>query len=302
MKILFVAKHGSGDNDDEGAVAHALRVLGHEVACVQEQRWKREKLLESYEADFCLFFKWPTVSELIETAKRMPCCFYYFDMVESVEGDLTLAARSQSRLQWMEDVIPHIVTGFCTDGDYVKKRGGPLVHLMQGFDERQAALLPASSTGTDLLFTGMVNHGQKRAQHIALLQHVYGDRFEVLGNRGPRGRIHSRELAEKFAATKIVIAPDGPNTDLYWSNRVYLVTGLGGFLLHPYCVGLADQYGSNIEWYHSREQCNRLIDWALKLPQKSRDSLREYGHIRTMSMHLYRHRCEEIVRIVKERM
>jgi len=304
MRVLFVAKHDSGDNDDEGAIAHAFRELGHEVECLQEQRRKRTKLLASCEADFCLFLKWPTVSELIETSKRMPCFFYYFDMVESVEGDPSLRTRSLSRVQWMFDVMPHIKLGFCTDGDWVAKMGGPLRHLMQGFDGRKACLLERSvaSMAPQVLFTGMVNHGCKRVEHIERLKAKYGENFIIVGNRGPRGRVHGRELAQVFASTKVVVAPDGPSTDRYWSNRVYLTTGLGGFIVHPYCAGLAEQYPQSIlPMYVDRDQCEEYVDLYL-----SNDSLREahrrLQHEYTLSRHLYRHRVEEMLKQMKEAM
>jgi Glycosyl transferases group 1 len=303
MRILFVAKHMSGDNDDEGAVAHALRELGHEVDCVQEQRWKRQgDPIERREADFCLFFKWPTVSELIETSKRMPCFFWYFDMVEPVDGDHTLHARSLTRIQWMLDVMPHVKLGFCTDGDWVAKMGGNLRWLMQGFDERQKHLLEHSkvSAAPQVMFAGMVNHGQKRLQHIASLQEKYQDNFVIFGNRGPRGRIHGRTLAQAFAATKVVVAPDGPSTDRYWSNRVYLTTGLGGFLVHPYCAGLAEQYPEHIlPMYEDRAMCEGMIDAYLK-DNFRREAVRRLQHEYTIAKHLYRHRVEEMLKQIKE--
>lgn len=310
MRILFVAKHDSGDNDDEGAVAHALRVLGHEVTCLQEQRRKRDRELASCEADFCLFFKWPTVSEIVETSKRMPCAFWFFDMVRSIDNDPTLHARSLARIQWMADVIPYVIAGFCTDGDWVKHIDvvlpGRLVHLMQGADERTACVPPHNFQGPPILFTGMVNHGQKRAEHISELHARYGDRFEVLGNRGPRGRIHGRALAERFAQARVVVAPDGPSTDLYWSNRVYLTTGLGGYLIHPFCAGLADQYRcgviSTLPMYVDRAECVELIEDSLRISDRLWDSWRHRTHEWTMKHHTYRHRCEELIRVVKERM
>lgn len=305
MKILFVAKHGPDDNQDEDAVTHALRELGHTVICLQEKRFKRHAELAHIDADLCLFFKWPVVSEIAETAKRMPCAFYYFDMVRSVVDDPTLHARSLSRMQWMRDVLPHVIAGFCTDGDWVADQGGKLVHLMQGADERTACLLPYAPEGPPILFTGMVNHGQRRAEHVAQLRERYGDKFGVLGDAGPRHRIHGSALAKKFAACKVVVAPDGPSTDLYWSNRVYLTTGLGGYLVHPYCSGLERQYSCGddmmLPMYTDRAECIEFIDAALA-DERLREASRREMHEWTMKYHTYRHRCEEIVRICKERM
>ena len=41
MKIVYVAKHHSGDNDDEGAICYALEALGHEVVRFRENEGDR---------------------------------------------------------------------------------------------------------------------------------------------------------------------------------------------------------------------------------------------------------------------
>lgn len=302
MKILFIAKHDSGDNDDEGAVAYALRQLGHEVACVQEKKWKREGVDPlAVQADFCLFFKHEVVSEIRELSKRMPCAFWYFDMVESVDGDPTLKVRSETRLRWMDDVMPLVVAGFCTDGDWVAKMGKPLTQLCQGADERVAGLGTAEREWPPILFTGMVNHGQKRATHVRQLERKYGSQFGVLGNRGPAFRLHGRELANVFAATKVVVAPDGPSTDRYWSNRVYLTTSLGGFLLHPHCSELCKQYAPGVlQYYYDRTDLEEQIDYYLTHEEARKvHLLRAYEH--TMEHHTYKHRCVELLNTVQMR-
>ncbi len=302
MKILFLAKHGSGDNDDEGAIAHALTALGHDVVCVHEMRRHRTVELSTVNADLCLFLKTPVVSEVAETAKRMPCVFWFFDLVTS--NDPTLMARSRTRVQWMIDILPYVLVGFCTDGDWVENTGhrGKLVWLMQGMDERVAGFgVRKPEPYPPILFAGMVNHGQSRAQHIAELQARYGDKFGILGGGGPRGRIHGRALADVFASTKIVIAPDGPQSDRYWSNRIYNTLGLGGFLLHPYTKGLYDQYEHYLVMYETRDHLHWLIQQYLK-EDEQREKMRLFGFNHTMAANTYRHRCEELIRVVKERM
>lgn len=301
MKIVFVARHNCGDNDDEGAIAHALRELGHEVECVHEKPRHRQGVdLASLKGDFCLFLKWPSPGEIAQV--RMPRVFWFFDLVDS--ADPTLHARAASRVQWMRDAAPLCVAGFCTDGDWVARdTTGKLVHLMQGADERVAGFGKPTGDCPPILFTGMIHHGQRRASHIAELQAKFGKRFGMLGSAGPADRKHGRALADAFASTKVVVAPDGPNSDRYWSNRVYLTLGLGGFLLHPYCSELAKQYlpGTELVYYHSRRELEGLIGYYLT-HDAEREQLRIASHAKTMTAHTYRHRCEELVRIVKERL
>ncbi len=314
MNILFVAKHDSGDNDDEGAVTYALRQLGHHVDCVHELRRHRsteqEALLRtSSRYDLCLFFKWATVSEI--AAVKCPRAFWFFDMVRPIDGDSTLVSRGAHRQKWMDDVMEHCTLGFCTDGDWAAYwnstphlvRQGRIHHLMQGADERYVGFGTPMETDPplpEILFTGMTNHGQKRADHVAHLKDWYGARFWILGDGGTRHRKHGRSLADVFASVKIVVAPDGPNTDLYWSNRVYLTTGLGGFLLHPYCEGLRAQYPDReLLMYRGWDHLDSLIQTYLD-DAAGREYFRAMGTQATTSRHLYRHRCEELIRIVQE--
>lgn len=310
MKILYVAKHGSGDNDDEGAIGYALEQLGHEVTRVHEIRKHRtEPLRDTGRFDFCLFHKWATVSEIAEL--RCPAAFWYFDMIRPIDGDVTLAARSESRVRWMTDVLalPNVVAGFCTDGDWVDWGNdravmwkGKLRWLMQGADERYVGFGTPDPdySGPEILFTGMINHGKRRADHVAHLRERYGDRFGVLGDGGPKYRRHGRALADVFASTSVVVAPDGPNTDRYWSNRVYLSLGLGAYLLHPRCEGLLSHYRpEELTYYDSWAHLDHLIDYALGLPSEFRRMTAKRGLERTRESNLYRHRCEELIRHVQ---
>ncbi len=318
MRILFVAKHASGDNDDEGAIAYALQQLGHVVTCVHEMRKHRrtkgsvgDEIDQRWQDfDLCLFLKWGTVSEIVEVAKRLPCAFWYFDMVRSVADDPSLKARSDSRIQWMRDVTPYVVAGFCTDGDWVEffnttLCGGVRIlrHLMQGADERMTGFgKTPNAQHVPILFTGMKHHGRERASHIDHLAARWGSKFHMFGDGGPRRRIHGREMADVMADAEIIVAPNGPSTDRYWSNRVYLTLGFGGFLLHPYCEGLLKHYSATeLMTYKSWEECDELISLYLRSPQE-RLSYQWRGYNRTIESNLYQHRCAELIEVVKERM
>lgn len=297
MRILFVAKHGSGDNDDEGAVAHALRVLGHEVICVHEMEGIK---FNDLCGDLCLFFKWENYEWIEKIGKLMPTVLWYFDLVSS--NDPTLAGRMAFRRGWFEKVLPHCLLGFCTDGDFVAQdKTGKLRWLMQGMDERVAG--PGQPIPNErwppLLFTGMIRHGQKRVEFINHMHDNYGDKFFVLGDGGPLRRKHGRELANIFASTKIVIAPDGPSTDRYWSNRIYNTLGLGGFLLHPHCQGLAEDFSEDdLVMYKDRQDLCDLIDSFMCLPDR-REKLAMAGYEQVMAHHTYRHRCGRLLEEVQ---
>lgn len=289
MRILYVAKHNSGGNDDEGAIAYALTYLGHEVYCLPEQP-KRERF-DWPPADFCLFHKWMDIEALVQLAKRMPLVCWYFDLVNY--PDETLIARNQQRRRYMTDVANLTEHIFCTDGDWAHANG--LQHLPQGADERlvdlgsaypdMPILVAASRKGgiaRDAFFTEMERYGPK-------LRHV---------QRGLHG-IHLRDV---IAESHVVVAPSAPVTDRYWSNRVYLTLGFGGILLHPFSKGLGEHFvhGRDLVYYGDCRDMHAKIEYLLSCNEEQRIRMRLAALDVIRREHLYRHRCIELICTLRE--
>lgn len=319
MRILYVAKHNSGDNDDEGAIAYVLKKFGHEVICVHEKQRHRNSgintvsSMNSLKADLCLFHKWANPVEIRQI--RAPKVFWYFDMVES--DDQLLSERSELRRQWFKQVMPHVDLAFLTDGSWViKEKRTEQPHwrkyawLMQGTDERFVGQMPVDPNikAPPILFMGTQNHGSARVQQINMLQARYGNNFQLLGGDSPRNRKHQYELAHIIANTKIVIAPIGPGNDFYWSNRVYLTLGFGGFLLHPRYKGMAlfageqaYQEGKHYVGYETNEELFSLIDkYVEEGKREERETIARQGYERTLTGHLYTHRVIQLLNTCKE--
>ena len=55
-------------------------------------------------------------------------------------------------------------------------------------------------------------------------------------------RTYREKLRERIGTHSMMVAPDAPVTDRYWSNRVFMAMGFGAFMLHPYCAKLAEMY------------------------------------------------------------
>lgn len=311
MKILHVARHGSGGNDDEGAIAHALTVLGHEVIKVYEGHLPAVAI-HTHGADFLLFHKWydPKTLKILRDY-GLPTVFWYFDRVFE-PNDPSVRGRNLLRQRWMEHTLPYATLGFCTDGDWVSSRASQssivqehaskLRWLTQGADERIIGKgEPRDDMKAQLLFFGTwKGNGQKRDKFLDLIRREYGDRFLHI-----RSGAHGRYLADVIASVPIVIAPDGPCSDRYWSNRVYLVAGFGGFLFHPACRNLTSHYApeSEVVYYQNREQLHREIQYFLQDATRVRRLRSEIGLAafkRTQKEHLYRHRCERLIEEVRK--
>jgi hypothetical protein len=308
LKIVYIANHNSGGNCDEEAVAHALEQLGHEVVRVLEHRGS--SVTQAVGVDLFLFHKWYDLVTLGKLRGVAPRAFWYWDLVDF--PDLSLKRRNDTRKFWMNKICTYADFGFCTDGDWVdaynarQRERGPgglkeLHWLPQGADERvlgrgtesmeEEAPLPP------ILFTGIRNGGRTRADFVDMMQVNYRQSF----NHVSRG-VHGRELADLIARSKIVVAPDGPVTGRYWSNRIYLMLGFGAFLLHPYCAGLANHYytgDKELVFYRDRTELKDKIAYYLDRGEERR-AIADAGLERTLREHTYRHRLEQLLRTVEE--
>lgn len=301
MKIAYVAKHNSGGNDDEGAVTHALRSLGHRVICINEERdtyGTADEKAYDIRADMLLFHKWHGEHTLSCLKGRTPRVMWYWDLVN--QNDPLTERRDLQRKAWMARTLPHIDLGFMSDGDFIKQSGyDNLVHFFQGADERVIGRSEASSNH-EILFTGIRKGGARRMSFVEEMKQRYRGRFTNVENG-----VHGEELKYLISSARICVAPDAPVTDLYWSNRVYLTLGFGGFLLHPYCEKLAEHYdhGEEIIFYRSREELHSHIVYYMHRNTDSiKNEIRAKALARTLSEHTYRHRCERMLEICRQRL
>jgi len=92
-----------------------------------------------------------------------------------------------------------------------------------------------------------------------------------------------------------------PVTDNYWSNRVYIIGGYGGFLMHPASKGLAEQFVPNEElvFYNDVDHLALLLNKALDNPEYCKKIAARTNEI-ILEKHCYVHRCEKIVEICNE--
>lgn len=295
MKILYIGRHRQvRSNDDEGAIAHALTELGHQVVCAEEARITGLGHLPK--SDLILFNKWNSIRRV---RRDCPAVFWYFDLV--LHPDPTLRSRCETRLRWMNETVPHVDLGFLTDGDFVDAdHTGKLVWLPQGADERVAGKgTRHGDRSKPLLYTGIVkNGGEDRISWYKELVDRYGPQLTHYSNG-----IYGREMADKIAEHHIVLAPDSPVTSCYWSNRVWNALGFGAFMIHPYCSRLAGMYQDckEIIFYKSRQEMYELID--LYLPDvDGRHEIASAGLARTLAEHTYRHRAKQLLDTVRMRL
>lgn len=306
MRVLYVARHHAGGNEDEVNIHDALTSLGHSVVRVEEThpRCRDEVLATARECDLLLFHAWGDDTTLAALAGKIPRVFWYFDLVDF--PDPVLARRCADRRARLERITPHIDLGFMTDGDWVARdTSGKLIWLMQGAPTRLASQRPrwergAENPGPDLLFTGIANGGTVRQSFVNEMSERYGARrFQNI-----RRNCHGRSLADRIVRARIVLAPDAPVTDRYHSNRLYLTLGFGGFLLHPYSEAAIAHYahGEGVVYYRDRDELHNLIGLYLGDLAPARRNIAEAGWRKTVAQHCYLHRCRELIATVRQRL
>jgi Glycosyl transferases group 1 len=297
VRIVYIARHDQRrSNDDEGAIAHALGRLGHDVVKLGEQPARGRYGWP--EADLYLFHHWSDHDAIAQLPG--PKVFWYFDLVDWPQ-DKTLERRNKSRRDWMARMIPLVDWGFCTDGDWVANdSSGKLSWLPQGADGRIAGSLGIGKPSSPITFFGIRGGGgMARESWVDELHLRWSGRFRHV----PFG-VHGQALKEEISRSSIVLAPDSPVTNRYWSNRVWLMLGFGAFLIHPYSRGLEYYYKDDNEiiYYATRDQMSGLIEYWLSPEQDDmRRRIAEAGLKRTLAENLYQHRCEAMLAELKLR-
>lgn len=291
MRILYIARHHQAKTslDDEGAIAHALRVLGHSVVLV-DQNTKPVSL--SGEFDLALGHKLEQASGWYDYVKgRCRLALWYFDQVRS--PDPSLNERSGERLDWADIALRRADFLFMTDGDFVDSTPG--VHLLrQGADERWWGKRPISDidlAGQVLVTAGIAKSGLRR-NFIADAKTLLGSRLKHY----PRG-LYGDDFRRAVATADYCIAPHSPSTNYYWSNRVYVTLAAGGVLLHPHCSDLLKEFVPGIH----------LVTYKHKLTSEDLDRMptgydaelmRLQASDHMLAHHLYRHRLETLLHTV----
>ena len=298
MRVLYVAEHGKKEsNDDEGAITHALRVLGHAVYVAKETE-RPPSAFSPFDMMLCHYLD--EKSPWWDWARgKMPTAVWYFDQV--ISPSPINANRNKKRKEWIERVqgIAHKV--FLTDGDYRRSRPDTTYLLRQGADERWFACPPepVKDLGGKVLMTASIGKDGKRKRQVDSLKKVLGDRL-VLFKKG----LYGDAFRSAVATADVCVAPEFPSTDLYWSNRVYVTLAAGGFLLHPGCMRLFEheyQPGAHLESYHDDfTLIERLNYWLNPAQAERRAEVKRLAKQETFDRHLYRHRLLDLLTEMKK--
>lgn len=195
---------------------------------------------------------------------------------------------------------------FSTDGGHdkeFKELGINHVCLRQGIFQDEAVIESGDfNTTAEVGFIGSLYAWMwpYRKELITFLQSTYGKQF---GHFGHNSSIRHLELNKLVSRLKIVVG-DSVYSPNYWSNRVYEIIGRGGFLIMPRIPGLEHEF---IPYQHyipydwgDWAGLKKKIDYFL-VHDSEREAIRKAGFEHCKANHTYKHRCEKMLEVLKER-
>lgn len=287
MKIIYLANFGNkNSNYIEEDILVELERLGHEVVQIHEKDVK--KVLD-IKADMLLFHKagigkYITLENWVIMLNHITCkkVMWYFDPIDLI----------RHRENDIETITQYIDYGFLVDDTWRRRhKFDNLYSLKEGVGTIYKGKV-IDKFKCDVAFAGRI-YGQ-RERFVAILKNQYGDKFKVFDN------VFGQDMADLCASAKIIVAPDFPTNEFYWSSRFYLTLGLGGFLLHPVCYGLQEEFeeGKHYAGYKGEKELLLNIDYFLK-NEEERKAIQTQGTKRCLEVGTFKHRLEKILKIVK---
>lgn len=158
----------------------------------------------------------------------------------------------------------------------------------------------------DVVFTGQRNYHPEwpyRPMLVDWLEKEYGSRFQRFPIHG-QPAIRDHALNVLYASTKVVVGDSlvlGFDHKNYWSDRVPETLGRGGFLIMPRIEGLTERFEEDKEivyyTFNDFDELRYKINYFLT-HDAEREAIRKAGHEAALRHSTYRHRMEEMMRLI----
>jgi spore maturation protein CgeB len=165
---------------------------------------------------------------------------------------------------------------------------------------RRRPLLPVWKS--DIAFIGRARPNEPRVTLTRKLGKqfnvkVYGKAWREFGLRATLKTVTPRGYALICAGAKIMLGADFTSeVEGYWSNRLWLTLGCGGFFLTQYVKGM-EKYFENkkhLVWYHNEQECLSLAEEYLSRPRERRKIALE-GYRLVHEHHTFHHFVDRVI-------
>lgn len=316
MRITFLGNFNVSYSS-ETHHCKSLESLGHQVFPLQEGQACGEQVLDYALASDLLVVVhthgWVTPGLALDKvlvrleAAGIPTVTYHLD--------LWLGLRRQHDLDQdpFYRTIGHFFTADKLMADWFTDNTSVRGHYLPAavYDRECYISDEPSPHANDVIFVGSKRYHSEwpyRPQLIDWLAQSYGPRFTHVGGDGATGTIRGDDLNRLYAGSKVAVGDTlclnfvYPN---YFSDRIFECLGRGGFLIHPWILGIDDLFedGKHLVTYPygDWEALQFLIDYYLDDANVvERERIRRAGHEHVKAHHTYRHRWAQILMTIFE--
>lgn len=128
---------------------------------------------------------------------------------------------------------------------------------------------------------------------------VYGRYWEKFGLKATLKTVTPRLYGLICRGTKIILGADITNeVEGYWSNRLWLTLGCGGFFLTSYVPGMEKYFinKTHLVWYNNQEDFFSLVEEYLSKPEE-RLRIARQGYEFVHKHHTFHHFVERVLNL-----
>ena len=158
---------------------------------------------------------------------------------------------------------------------------------------------------SDIAFIGQARGDESRVVLIRKLAKrfnvkVYGKNWQTFGIEPTLKTVTPRRYGLVCRGAKIILGADiTDEVEGYWSNRLWLTLGCGGFFLTAYVRGMEKFFENkrHLVWYHSETECLRLAEEYLAKPHIRRKIARQGYHL-VHEHHTFHHFVQRTISLV----
>lgn len=290
-------------------IARAFKESGHEVLWLNAAKIRRRRRdshtyiigrIERFEPEIVFIYSQDIPLGVLEeiVARGIKTALYYEDWSSEVPSSLVdrgkmvdffLATNEGMLPQYRQAGIknPVYFVGACDRRDHRSRH--PILPLWK----------------SDIAFIGTARHGESRTRLPQQLSRefnvkVYGKNWQKFGFRPTLKTVTPRSYGLICGGARIVLGADITNAVKgYWSNRLWLTLGCGGFYLAAYVNGM-ERYFENkkhLVWYHHEEQCVQLARYYINRPEE-RKRISRQGYELVHKHYTFHHFADRMISLV----
>ena len=160
---------------------------------------------------------------------------------------------------------------------------------------------------SDVAFIGKARPNESRVRLAQELDNicrvkVYGKNWEDFGMKATLKTVTPRRYGLICGGAKIILGADiTSEVEGYWSNRLWLTLGCGGFFLTAYVRGMEDFFENekHLVWYHDEQECIRLARTYLEKPDERR-RIAANGFELVQKQHTFHHFAERVMALTSQ--